>query len=64
MQISTAFQTEVVDGRYLNVTSPGKPGRIVIELGSDGFGVEMWPDFADQPIVETWATYQEMGNEP
>lgn len=60
MSVSEAFTTEVVDGRHLNVTAPGKPGRICITLGDEGFNVEMFPELAEAPIVETWATYQEL----
>lgn len=60
MRTSEAFTTEVVDDRYLNVTAPGKPGRVVITIGDEGFSVEMYPELSDEPVVETWATYQEL----
>lgn len=66
MSVSETFVTEVVDGRHLNVTAPGKPGRILITLGDEGFNVELYPELAEEPIVGTGATYQELklGEEP
>lgn len=63
MRTSEAFTTEVVDDRHLNVTAPGKPGRVVITMGDDGFDVVMYADFGEEPVVETWATYKELEKE-
>lgn len=63
MRTSDAFITEVVDGKFLNITAPGKPGRVVVTIGEKGFNVEMYPELSEEPIVETWATYQELEKE-
>ena len=60
MSAKDPFITEIVDGQYLNVMAQGKPGRICIKLGDEGFGVTIYQDVSDEPVVETWATYQEL----
>jgi hypothetical protein len=60
MRTSEAFRTEVVDDRFLNVTIPGKPGRVLITLESEKLTVEIYPELSDEPVVETWATFREL----